>query len=378
VAAVNGAAGFRSAHAAGAWPRAAKDCLDRLGHGREGANLGFLYVTDLLAPDLSSILAFLRETTGIEHWVGTSGIGVYATGAQYFEEPAMAVMTGFFPPDSFAIVPTIAADVGAFRRDYGEWLRDAGPGLGVIHGDPRNPRLPELIEEFAEATSAFLIGGLTSSRGLFPQIAEEVTEGGLSGVLFSADIPVAAGLTQGCLPVGPVHTVTEGLGNVVSALDGENVLEILAEDLGCDGVGDLADELPAVEAALPVPGSDTGDYVVRNLIGIDADRGLLVIGERLGIGDKLMFVRRGHEAAEADLRRMLGGLKRRLDAPPRGGLYVACVGRGPTIFGDGEGEPEIEVIRRELGEFPLVGFFANGEIAHSRLYGYTGVLALFL
>ena len=375
---MNGATSFRSAHAAGNWARAAKDCLGRLGHARDGANLGFLYVTDLLAPDLSSILAFLRETTGIEHWVGTSGIGVYATGAQYFEEPAMAVMTGCFPPDSFAVVPTIADDVGAFRAEYGDWLEEAGPGLAVIHGDPRNPRLPELIEEFADAASAFLVGVLTSSRGTFPQAAGEVTEGGLSGVLFSARIPVAAGLTQGCLPAGPVHTVSEGLGNVVSALDGENVLAVLAEDLGCEGLDDLADELSAVEAALPVPGSDTGDYVVRNLIGIDAERGLLVVGERLAVGDKLMFVRRGHDAAEADLRRMLGGLKRRLDAPPKGGVYVACVGRGPTIFGAGDGDTEIEIIRRELGEFPLVGFFANGEIAHSRLYGYTGVLALFL
>jgi small ligand-binding sensory domain FIST len=31
-----------------------------------------------------------------------------------------------------------------------------------------------------------------------------------------------------------------------------------------------------------------------------------------------------------------------------------------------------------LGDFPLVGFFANGEIFHDRLYGYTGVPAVFL
>ena len=128
---MNGATSFRSAHAAGNWARAAKDCLGRLGHARDGANLGFLYVTDLLAPDLSSILAFLRETTGIEHWVGTSGIGVYATGATYFEEPAMAGMTGGFPPDSFAVVPTIAEDVRALRADDGKWLGGAGWGLGV-------------------------------------------------------------------------------------------------------------------------------------------------------------------------------------------------------------------------------------------------------
>jgi small ligand-binding sensory domain FIST len=36
------------------------------------------------------------------------------------------------------------------------------------------------------------------------------------------------------------------------------------------------------------------------------------------------------------------------------------------------------MIHETLGEFPLVGFFANGEIFNQRLYGYTGVLTLFL
>ena len=61
---------------------------------------------------------------------------------------------------------------------------------------------------------------------------------------------------------------------------------------------------------------------------------------------------------------------------PRGGLYYSCVGRGPNLFG-GESE-EANMIREALGEFPLVGFFCNGEISHNRLYGYTGVLTLFL
>ena len=37
-----------------------------------------------------------------------------------------------------------------------------------------------------------------------------------------------------------------------------------------------------------------------------------------------------------------------------------------------------QCVRRELGEFPLVGMFCNGEICNDRLYGYTGVLALFV
>ena len=61
---------------------------------------------------------------------------------------------------------------------------------------------------------------------------------------------------------------------------------------------------------------------------------------------------------------------------PRGGVYYSCIGRGASLFGpDSE---ELKLIREALGEFPLVGFFCNGEISHNRLYGYTGVLTLFM
>jgi small ligand-binding sensory domain FIST len=38
---------------------------------------------------------------------------------------------------------------------------------------------------------------------------------------------------------------------------------------------------------------------------------------------------------------------------------------------------ELQLIRHELGEIPLVGFFASGEMLDGELYGYTGVLTLF-
>jgi small ligand-binding sensory domain FIST len=61
---------------------------------------------------------------------------------------------------------------------------------------------------------------------------------------------------------------------------------------------------------------------------------------------------------------------------PRGGVYYSCIGRGASLFGPDSGE--LKLIRETLGEFPLVGFFCNGEISHNRLYGYTGVLTLFM
>ena len=118
------------------------------------------------------------------------------------------------------------------------------------------------------------------------------------------------------------------------------------------------------------------DYLVRNLKGIDPASGWISVGELVEPGQKLMFCRRDHDAALTDLRRMVRDVKRRAGPAPKAGVYFSCVARGPNLFGsDSE---ELAVIREELGDIPLAGFFANGEICNDRLYGYTGVLALFL
>jgi len=82
------------------------------------------------------------------------------------------------------------------------------------------------------------------------------------------------------------------------------------------------------------------------------------------------------KAAEADLERMLADVSRRAGGRARAGLYFSCIARGTNLFGS-ESE-ELKQVRNALGDIPLVGFFANGEISNDRLYGYTGVLALFL
>ena len=122
-------------------------------------------------------------------------------------------------------------------------------------------------------------------------------------------------------------------------------------------------------------GSDTGDYLVRNLMAIDPGHGWVVLGAEVAPGDQIVFCRRDPDSARTDLTRMLKQLGNRLPGPPKAGIYVSCIARGAALFG----EPGVEtgLIRETLGDFPLVGFFANGEISRDRLYGHTGVLTLF-
>lgn len=368
---------FKVAHASGTdWEALARSCADQLGLAPAPGGLGFLYVSDPLAHALPAIHDTLRRRSGIEHWVGTIGLGVCAAGQEYFDEPAIVALTAALPPSSFRVFGMAPEGSDALASEHEAWSREVGAHFGVVHGDPREPRLAALVADLAEATDGFLVGGLTSSRAVFSQIADRIDEGGLSGVLFSDEVAVATALTQSCSPLGNVHEVTACEANVAIALDGRPAFEVFKEDIGEVLAREPARVAGTIFAALPVRGSDSGDYLVRNLVGLDPTGGLVAIGERLQAGDRILFVRRDREGAEKDLVRMLEGLKRRTNRPPAGGLYYSCLARGPNLFG--VGSAELGTIREVLGDFPLVGFFGNGEISHDRLYTYTGVLTLFL
>ncbi len=352
------------------------DCLTQIGRVPADANLGFVYATDALAADLDGVVEKLRLATGVERWTGTVGVGISATGREYYDQPALAVMLASFPESAIHAVPLQRDGVDGFIDEAADWLRRDEFHFGILHADPSNPATPSLIEALAERTpGAFFVGGLTSSNGANLQVVDGVTEGGVSGVLFSSEVPVVSGHTQGCTPIAGKHVVTSCERNILIELDGRPALEVLKEDAGEVIAKDLQRLAGYIFAALPITGSDTGDYMVRNLLGIDAEDGLVAIGEIVGHGQEIMFCRRDGNSAREDMQRMLADIGGRLDAEPKGAVYYSCLGRGRYQFGDDS--EELKFIRDALGDIPLVGFFANGEIFHNRLYGYTGVLTLF-
>jgi small ligand-binding sensory domain FIST len=365
---------FRYGHAGGQdWRRAAESCLEQLGGG--AGTLGFLYLTDALANHADDILGLMKSRTGVPSWVGTVGIGICATGREYMDEPAMAAMVTDFEPGTYTVFSGINAqsDIDTLTLKCG----GAPAAFAIVHADPYNRDIPELITALAgKVESGFLVGGLTSSRRQNIQVADSLLEGGLSGVAFSDAVTVATRLTQGCMPVGTRHEVTASQRNVLVTLDGRPALEVFKEDIGGKLAKDLTQIGGHVFAGLPIENSDTGDYVVRNLVGIDPANQLVAIGDIVSPGSRLMFCRRDAGTAREDMGRMLDSIKAGLYSRPRGGLYYSCLGRGPGLFGPEAGE--LDMIRNALGEFPLVGFFCNGEISHNRLYGYTGILTLFL
>lgn len=357
------------------WRDAAAQCLAQAGRGPHGANLGFLYLTDSLASQAGEILDYFRQNTGVLHWVGTVGMGICATGREFYDRPALAVMLCAFEPGAFRVFSGLRAPQDLERVPL--HFEGVPANFAVVHGDPRNAQLGRLVSDFAGALeSGFLTGGLSSSRRDHVQIADGVIKGGLSGVLFSDDVVVSTRLTQGCSPIGPRHTITDVQQNVLISLDGRAALDVFREDVGEPLCRNLTQIGGTIFAGLAVRGSDGGDYLVRNLVGIDPVHKLLAIGDVPEEGGRIMFCRRDNASAVDDMWRMLESVKSGLYGTPRGGVYYSCIGRGASLFG--ENSEELGMIRDELGDFPLVGFFCNGEISHNRLYGYTGVLTLFL
>lgn len=368
---------FASTHGESAWTMLDR-CMSKIDNIPETANLGFLYTTDILANELKILLRGLKTKTPNVRWVGTTGIGLCTTAREYYDEPALAIMIGTFPPESFRIIPSLSDDLANFPQELAHWWQTQEYCFALLHVDPTSQMTGKTLERLTnKAYSSFINGGLTSSKSHQYQIADEVVSGGLSGVLFNEQVNLVTDHTQGCTPVGPVHQLTEFRRNIVSRLDNRPALEVMKEDIGEVLSRDLTQIGGYVFAALPIQGSDTGDYLVRNLVGLDEKESLIAIGDYLEGQNQLMFCRRDGNTAREDMLNMLKRIKTRIgDQQIRGGIYISCLGRGRYQFG--ENSEELKMIQQILGDFPLVGFFANGEIYNGRLYGYTGVLTLFL
>lgn len=367
---------FASIHVSGSsWHDLCDQVLAQTGEASD-ARLAFIYLSDDLAADTDRIIDYLRNHSGIPHWVGCVGTGLCSNGSETYAGPALSVLITPFNEQDFRIIPLLEDDIGDWLEATREWRQSTLASVAVVHGDPACQQLPDLMVRLGDGLQGgFLIGGLASADQLAVQIADRAVGGGLSGVVFSGRVAISTGLSQGCSLIGEKHIITRGERNIIETIDDRPALDVFKESIGDVLSRDLQRVGGYIFAALPISGSDTGDYLVRNLVGIDPDRGLLAIGDLIEHGMEIQFAKRDTQTAREDLVQMIEALKQRLPGPPRGGLYFPCLGRGRNQFGDNSAE--MTLIAEQLDNVPLAGFYANGEISHNRLYGYTGVLALF-
>jgi len=346
--------------------------------------LGWAYFTEAAAPEADALMQELQARWPGVDWVGGVGIGIAACGAEYVEEPAVSLLLCDLPPASYRLFSGTAplpGPAGGFAAH-----------TACVHADPATPDVDELVAELAGRTAAgYLFGGLVSSRVGAVQVAGRPVRGGLSGVAFDASVGLVSRVTQGCQPVGPARTVTRAEHNLVLSLDDQDALPLLLADLDIRThtaprevmprlQGTLVGLSDADEALLSRGGQFGADTRVRHLVGLDPARAAVAVADTVTPGMRLAFCRRDREAARRDLVRICAEIRDEVESDPdgrklAGALYVSCTGRGGAHFG-GPGA-ELQIVQHALGEVPLAGFFAAGEIARHHLYGYTGVLTVF-
>jgi small ligand-binding sensory domain FIST len=389
--------------------------------------LGLVYITDHYASEAQALLDNLAHAfPNVADWSGTVGVGVAASNAEYFDEPALSVMLLDLPAKEYRLFSGLSP-LPQLAHATGEGMYTA-----LVHADGQTPELAELLGEVASRThTGYLFGGLSASRSDSVQFARTgnaaqgaagaaqagVFHGGLSGVAFGAGVPLVTRVTQGCQPIGMAATITEAQDNVVLQLDGQPALDVLLDTLGVTLEGDpqpalrkvrttlvgLTDGAQAPAAGLQRTGHFGSETRVRHIVGLDGARHGIAVADRVEVGMRLSFCQRHVAAARADLMRICAEIREELEpaeaplAPVspvaggaafadsvdgqrpvhgmRGAIYVSCSGRGGPYFGGPSAE--LQWVRHALGDVPLVGFFAGGEIAHQHLYGYTGVLTVF-
>lgn len=389
--------------------------------------LALLYITDHYAPYAQEILDHLSaELPEVTDWSGTVGVGIAANNVEYFDEPALSVMLCDLPADQYRVFSGVSPlpPASLFKAH-----------TALVHADASTPDVAELVAEMAARTdSGYVFGGLASSRTKSVQFAFSgngnlkgqgaaggVFSGGLSGVAFARAVQDAdAGrlglmsrVTQGCQPVSKSYQITACESNVITELSGQPALEVMLGDLDISlddpqeaidkvrrtlvGLSGVSQSL--ADGTVRRAGQFGADVLVRHLIGLDPSRKGIAIADMPEVGMTLAFCERHAAAARADLMRVCAEIREELEpqevtaevaqalgaseaesAPHlargiAGAIYVSCTGRGGPHFGGPSAE--LQIIRRALGDVPLVGFFANGEIARNHVYGYTGVLTVF-
>lgn len=400
------------------------------------ATLGLLYITDRYAEHAEDILQHISaELPEITDWAGTVGVGIASSNVEYFDEPALAVMLCDIPSDQYRVfsgVAPLSSHLGMFEAhtalvhadgntpELTELLQELAQRTetGYLFGGLASSR---------QHTVQFAISGNGNVRGQGK--ASGVFRGGLSGVAFGPGVTLLSRVTQGCEPVvlangkkASVHTVTASEGHVVTELDGQPALDVLLADLNISldepraAMQRLRSSLVGLAAVdtSPAPvssgmvtrhGSFGAQTRVRHIIGLDPVRRGVAVADLVPQGSQLVFCERDVQAARRDLVRICTEIREELEPAQMGqesaldwasasahaplssttlpdssktimgAIYVSCTGRGGPHFG-GPGA-ELQIVRRALGDVPLVGFFAGGEIAHQQLYGYTGVLTVF-
>lgn len=356
--------------------------------GTDHVDLAMVFATGRSPAAARAVLHAVRRVTGARSVIGCSGTGVLTDRHEVEDQPAVAVLA--LRDDRLVVRPFRVEDRAREERGGATAVAEQ-VGSTVAEGG-----CLLLLPDAAGLDPCELLGGLQDELGWVPVVGgvaagspmlglfnADVTRGELAGLALSGPAPII-GVAQGCLPIGEPFVITRAEGHVVAELGGRPALAVLQQAIAAlpDGAGRAARAGIFAGLAMDAAKSplDQGDFLVRNVLGADEDTGSVTVGEAVHVGQTMQFQIRDAAASRADLESALGRVAVALAGRrPAYGWYFDCAGRGLGLFG--RPDHDVTLIRERLGEFPLVGFFGNGEFApvgrRNFLHNYTGALVVY-
>ena len=326
--------------------------------------------------------------------VGCSGAGVIGGGHEVEDGPGLSITAGQLPDVTLRCFHVGASDLPSPDAAPEAWADlidvplDTDPAF-LLLADPFSLDSEALLTGMDYAfPGCAKIGGLASGGGPSSPHAlylnDKLYREGAVGVALFGNVVVDTVVAQGCRPIGEPMRVTAADRNLLLSLDGKPPIERLQQVYERSSPRDQ--ELvqrnlfmgiamdPLLESVGP------GDFLIRNVVGMDPSRGVLAVGALLREGQVVQFHVRDAETSGEDLRQALSSYRRSAgDRSPAGALLFSCTGRGRHLYGTVDHDTGI--FDELVGSLPLGGFFCNGEIGPvasiTYLHGYTSSFAIF-
>jgi small ligand-binding sensory domain FIST len=380
------AATSRAAEPEAAANEVAESLAATLGEGP--ADLVLFFFTAPLVPGAEALAGALKRRLSPGCLAGVSGVSVIGAEHEVEDGPALTAIAARLPGVEVKPFVLIPSAWGEGIRDPLEFARHT-PGadrseLVILFGDPFSLDAERVLGAFnAHAPGVRLVGGMASA-GPRPYANALVLndwvarEGGV-GIALRGALRVDVVVSQGCRPIGPPLRVTRVQRNIILELDGQPALERAEQVLR---------ELPEKEREVlrdglyvgrPARGdaSGRGDYLIRNLLGADRDRGALAVADLVSEGEHVRLHVRDAGTAIEDLELLLA--PQEFDARAEGALLFSCNGRGKAFFG--QPDRDIATLQAALGgSVPTAGFFCAGEFGpvgeKNFLHGHTASIAV--
>jgi len=370
-----------------AWEAATEAAREARGGalGRAEVDLAFIFLSPGHLVEAEAAAEAVREELAPRHLLGCVAEGVVAGVRELERGPAVAVWAGALPGAEIECfhVAAVQTEEGTVVAGFPD-LDD--PGLVALLVDPFTFPVGPFLTRLNEARERIpLVGGIAAGGrrpGTQALILDDAVhaEGAVGAVV--SGLPVLTVVSQGCRPLGREAVITRCEGNVVYELAGKPALERLRREIAALSSAEQALAARGLLAGLVIdenrPQYDTGDFLMRGLLGADEATGAFALGETVRVGQTLRFFVRDAASADADLRQALADAPRR--ARPAGALLFTCNGRGTNMFP--EPDHDARVVTEMLRTDALAGFFCGGEIGpvggKAFLHGFTATLAIFL